>query len=209
MKRKTWVIIILGLLSIIISAITATYMSGGVLDAFDKVNAGLTLSSEFEKSAADSIYNELGKYKANDTVLYTRVIQLRQICKMHVLYIDSLKSDIITQSGGIDSSSNQVIKRDDINIGKRLVLDNGAGETLFSKRIVLKNALLNVCNTDSCRRKIENIFKGEKDITAYDWSNKTFSHTPVVAVLTILSKFKNDCVSAEKEVLRDLLQKPS
>ena len=181
------------------SLMSCRFLSDRTLDAFHEVNEGLDSANSRQRLANDSLFGK------QDAAFYETTSQLRKACNSHIAYIDLLKKDLIALSGGEDSTTGELIGRDNIDVATRYMVDEGRGDTLLAKRNEVKRVLLTACIDDTTKRGIEELFQlpGKEK----DWSKRMFNHVPATAAITILSKFENDCISGEGWVIESLMKK--
>ncbi len=121
---------------------------------------------------------------------------------------------VVTNSG-----DSLVLKaQDDLNITPEVMLTKGRGKELQSSIEEYKSYLISIIEKYSHRnsnKMIENInesinvsdpqkIKGQAGENYRTWVQQNFESTPVVASITMLSKYQNDVMNAESEVLRFL-----
>jgi len=183
----------------------AGWLQHEIRDSFNKVNNGLGAYNDFQKSSTDSLYAMIAIHKALNVELYFSALQVREECRGYREYVDSLNAEIVSMAGGIDTETNEVKKGMDIEIPTQLLVKDGKGDTLLLRREELKDVLLNACSTDSARQRLMFTFNDETPGPGTRQSKKIFNNVPVVAALTILTAYKNDCLNCEKEVLKDII----
>ncbi len=215
----------IGMMYLILTAMLALNVSKEAIEAFKKVDKSLTqtitnyvsknnlIYSEFDRAAAENP-TKAGKFKTAAYEVKTRADEIFN-------YIQDLKIEIITTAEGTETPAvkgNEVfieeVKRiDDTNIPSQILI--GAGEngkantlkalmndyreflitTLDGKNPTAEAALLASLNTDDGH---------DPDGQPARWENLTFQTLPLVAVITILSKFQVDVRNGETEVINQL-----
>ena len=123
------------------------------------------------------------------------------------LYIEYLKQRIINESGGMDEEG-MPEHMDNIDVTTNLLVTNKAGDTLQNKMNDLRRFLLHqVQGQDSAIRFI--VLKAEVNPDTRNphqsWAEENFNHMPVIAAITILTKYQNDVRSSELVVLNCIL----
>jgi gliding motility-associated protein GldM len=215
----------IGMMYLVLTAMLALNVSKEAVEAFKKVDKGLTLTianyalknnliyEEFDRAAAENP-EKAGKYK---TAAYEVKARANEVFE----FIQDLKIEIITTAEGPETPAvngrevliEKVQKIDDNNVPSEILIganENGkAGAmkallneyreflitTLDGKNPTAENALRSSLNTDDSKNE-----DGETE----RWENLTFQTLPLVAVITIMSKFQVDVRNAETEVLNHL-----
>ena len=215
----------IGMMYLVLTAMLALNVSKEAVEAFKKVDKGLTqtianyslkndlIYKEFDRAAAENP-EKAGKYKTMAMDVKTRSEEIFN-------YIQDLKIEIIKTAEGDDTPAingreviiEKVQKIDENNVPSEILIganENGKANnlkalineyreflitTLDGKNPTAENALISSLNTDDSRNE-----DGELE----RWQNLTFQTLPLVAVITILSKYQVDVRNAETEVLNHL-----
>jgi len=218
----------IGMMYLVLTAMLALNVSKEAVEAFKKVDKGLTLTianyaiknnliySEFDRAAAENP-TKAGKYK-------TLAYQVKERADEAFNFIQDLKIEIITKTErGIDAEKPQVkdnevlienIKRiDDPNVPTEILV--GANEN--GKAYYLKNVLNeyrdfliatlegnNTTAEDAIRVSLNTDDGKDPDGQRAPWANMTFQTLPLVAVICILSEMQLSVRNGETEVLNYL-----
>jgi gliding motility-associated protein GldM len=215
----------IGMMYLVLTAMLALNVSKEAVEAFKKVDKGLTrtianyslkndlIYKEFDRAAAENP-GKAGKYKAMAMEVKSRSDEIFN-------YIQDLKIEIITTAEGPETPAvngreiiiEKVQKIDENNVPSEILIganENGKANnlkalineyrdflitTLDGKNPTAEDALKTSLNTDDAQNE-----DGEKE----RWENLTFQTLPLVAVITILSKFQVDVRNAETEVINHL-----
>jgi gliding motility-associated protein GldM len=215
----------IGMMYLVLTAMLALNVSKEAVEAFKKVDKGLTLTvanyalknnliyQQFDRAAAENPA-KAGKYK-------TTAYQVKERADEAFNFLQGLKIEIINKAEGPDNPAvkgNEVIieevKRiDDNNIPSEILIganENGKANdlkavlseyreflitTLDGKNPSAEEALRKSLNTDDAKNK---------DGVTERWENLNFQTLPLVAVITIMSKMQVDVRNAETEVLNYL-----
>jgi len=216
----------IGMMYLVLTAMLALNVSKDAVEAFKKVDQGLTKTVENYIIKNNLIYSEFDRADAENPKKAgpwkTKAYAVKQRADEASDYIQDLKIEIIKTAEGDDSPAldgNKVIieevKRiDENNIPSQILIgadENGKAndlkallddyrefliETLEGKSITSEAALRSMINTDP----VYNSKTKENE----KWENGTFQTLPLVAVITILSKLQVDVRNAETEVLNYL-----
>lgn len=217
----------IGMMYLVLTAMLALNVSKEAVEAFKKVDKGLTTTianyikkneitySAFDRAAAENP-EKAGKWK-------NKAYEVKQGADDLFNYIQGLKVEIITEAEGAESEAllpdNQIdaqkIKRiDDTNVPSQILIGSGESgkanalkaainqyrdflvETLDGGDKNAESSILSTLNTDDPRNP--------ENTGTEKWENATFQTLPLVAVITILSKFQVDVRNAEADVLNFL-----
>ncbi|MEI6047954.1 MAG: gliding motility protein GldM [Bacteroidota bacterium] len=215
----------IGMMYLILTAMLALNVSKEAIEAFIKVDKGLTLTianyaiknnliySEFNRADAEN-HTKAGKYK-------TAAFLVKERADEAFDFVQGLKIAIITEAEGAESPAvkgNEVfieeVKRiDDTNIPSQILIganENGQANdlkvvlneyreflltTLEGKNPTSEEVLKKSLNTDDGK---------DPDGQPARWENLTFQTLPLVAVITIMSEIQVNIRNAETEVLNYL-----
>jgi len=215
----------IGMMYLVLTAMLALNVSKEAVEAFKKVDKGLTLTvanyalkndliyREFDRAAAENPA-KAGKYK-------TLAYQVKERADEAFNFIQGLKIEIINTAEGPETTAvkgNEVlieeVKRiDDTNVPSEILIganENGKANdlkallndyrefliaTLDGKNPSSEEALRKSLNTDDAKNEA-----GETE----RWENLTFQTLPLVAVICILSEFQVSVRNGETEVLNYL-----
>lgn len=216
----------IGMMYLVLTAMLALNVSKEAVEAFKKVDKGLTktvnnyviknnlIYADFDRADAENP-KKAGPWKTKAYAVKQRADELSD-------YIQGLKIEIITTAEGSETPAvngsevivEEVKKIDDANIPSQILIgadENGKAndlkallddyrefliETLDGKSLISEEALRSMLNTDP----IYNSKTKENE----RWENGTFQTLPLVAVITILSKLQVDVRNSETEVLNYL-----
>jgi gliding motility-associated protein GldM len=216
----------IGMMYLVLTAMLALNVSKEAVEAFKKVDKGLTLTianyaqkndliyKDFDRAAAENPA-KAGKYK-------TAAFQVKERADEVFNFIQGLKIEIINTAEGPENTAvkgneveiEAVKKIDDSNIPSQILIganENGKANdlkallneyrdflvtTLEGKNPTAEVALKKILETADGINKKT----GEKE----RWENFTFQTLPLVAVICILSEYQLNVRNAETEVLNYL-----
>lgn len=215
----------IGMMYLVLTAMLALNVSKEAVEAFKKVDKGLTqtianyaaknnlIYQEFDRAAAENPA-KAGSYKTTAYAVKERADEAFD-------FIQGLKIEIINTAEGPDNTAvkgdeviiEEVKKIDDNNVPSEILIganENGKAtdlkdvlanyrefliETLEGKNPSAEEALRNTINTEDGRNEDGEIEK---------WENLNFQTLPLVAVICILSEYQLSVRNAETEVLNYL-----
>jgi len=215
----------IGMMYLVLTAMLALNVSKEAVEAFKKVDKGLTLTVANYALKNDLIYKESDRAAAENPAKAGKyksiALQVKERADEAFNFIQGLKIEIITTAEGPETPAikgNEVIieevkKIDENNIPSEILIganENGKANdlkavlneyreflisTLEGKNPSAEDALKTSLNTDDGKNE-----DGERE----RWENLSFQALPLVAVITILSKMQVDVRNAETEVLNYL-----
>ena len=215
----------IGMMYLVLTAMLALNVSKEAVEAFKKVDKGLTLTIANYSLKNDLIYKEFDRAAAENPAkagkYRSAAFQIKERADEAFSFIQDLKIKIITTAEGPETQAvkgseviiEEVKKIDDNNVPSEILIganENGKANdlkallseyrdflisTLEGKNPQAEEALRKSLNTDDGKNK-----SGEKE----RWENLNFQALPLVAVITIMSKMQVDVRNAETEVLNFL-----
>jgi gliding motility-associated protein GldM len=215
----------IGMMYLVLTAMLALNVSKEAVEAFKKVDKGLTLTvanytlknnlfyEQFDRAAAENP-EKAGKYKIAAYEVKARANEVFD-------FLQDLKVEIITTAEGPETpavSGKEVIiekvqKIDENNIPSQILIganENGKANTLKALLNEYRDFLITTLNgknptAEAALRSSLNTDPGKNKYGETErWENFTFQTLPLVAVITIMSKFQVDVRNAETEVLNYL-----
>lgn len=197
----------INLLYIVLIAMLALNVSSEILNAFKTVNESIHHSNESIDEKNAIIYNQFEKQMAQDPQkvgpLLEKAKDVKQQAAALVVYIDSLKQQIIRESGGLDDSG-QIKRMDDLDAPSRVMENWKNGPELKAKMEKLRDNLLayypaaqRASANKAFPLQIQNPPAGSKK----NWTQLNFDMVPSIAAITILSKFQNDVKNSEAQII--------
>ncbi|MBK9392253.1 MAG: gliding motility protein GldM [Bacteroidetes bacterium] len=215
----------IGMMYLVLTAMLALNVSKEAVEAFKKVDKGLTqtianyavkndqIYKEFDRAAAENPA-KAGKYKS-------AALQVKERADEAYNFIQGLKILIINTAEGPENlavSGNEVdvekvLKIDDNNTPSEILIganENGKANDLKAILVEYREFLITVLdgkspNVEEALRKSINTEDGKnKDGATERWENLNFQTLPLVAVICILSEYQLTVRNAETEVLNYL-----
>ena len=215
----------IGMMYLVLTAMLALNVSKEAVEAFKKVDKGLTLTIANYSQKNDLIYKEFDRAAAENPAkagkYRSAAFQIKERADEAFSFIQDLKIEIITTAEGEDTPAvkgtevfiEEVKKIDENNVPSEILIganENGKANdlkavineyreflisTLEGKNPTAEEALRSSLNTEDGKNQ-----SGERE----RWENLNFQALPLVAVITIMSKMQVDVRNAETEVLNFL-----
>ena len=205
----------IGMMYLVLTAMLALNVSADVLNAFTKVQQGLTSTiANFSKKNAE-LYSEIEMaYNLNQQKVAgvrEKAGEIRQSTKELVDFIEQFKYKMVVLADGEEEADVQDIKaKDNLDVGGQVMLLEGHGKELRKmltsyreklagfvavKDSVLRNSVLTHLATDD-PKPVDGEFKS--------WESSKFEGIPLVGVVTILTMYQADILSTESDVVKYL-----
>lgn len=215
----------IGMMYLVLTAMLALNVSKEAVEAFKKVDKGITLSvanyelknnltySEFDRAAAENP-TKAGKYK-------TAAYQVKERADEVFSFIQDLKKEIIIKAEGPETTAingdqiniEEVKRIDENNIPSQVLIgasENGKATDLkalindYREFLVSSMEGKNPTAEEVIRKSLNTDDGRDPDGQRTRWENMTFQTLPLVAVITILSEMQLNVRNAETEVLNTL-----
>jgi gliding motility-associated protein GldM len=204
---------------LVLTALLALNVSAEIFNAFDMVDKGLVKANDALDASNASLPAQIKKSAEKGAQFKTyadRVDQVIATSKEGSEFIEGIKDFLVENGGGyIEVNGLQQLKAlRDYDLTTRLLVDQGKGEELKAKMMDLKQKFLTFVDKED-----QAVFAKNLPINIDDeswqkstnrkasWSDYTFGHMPLGAVMPIFSKFTNDIKSSEATVLNYLAGK--
>jgi gliding motility-associated protein GldM len=212
----------IGMMYLILTAMLALNVSKEAVEAFKKVDKGLTKTIQNYAAKNSIIYEAFDKKAAENPVkggpARDKAYEVKQRADELFNYIQELKIQIITTAEGKDTPAvkgkeiviDEVKKIDDNNVPSQILIganENGKANDLKALIASYRDDMIQIVNGKniSIEESLKSIFdtqdglnkSGEKE----RWENLSFQALPLVAVITLLSKTQVDVRNAETDVL--------
>jgi gliding motility-associated protein GldM len=204
----------IGILYLVLLGLVALNVPDSLLDAFKNITNSLDTSRKNVTTGIDNTYSAFEKTKLKEQPdrakpVYDRAKQASKVAEELNTYIESLKTLLVKEGGGIDTTINDVKGRDNLDISPRIMVADKNADKLKAK-------------IDETRKKLIELLP-EKDRTGINFSlnanhpqggkgpKKTWQQAyfgdgiPLGATLTTLAKIQADNKNAENEVVKKIL----
>lgn len=202
----------INMIYLVLTAILALNVSNEVLDAFKGVNDSIDISNSSQQSKNGNIYSEFRKQFANDSArtaaAFSKANKARELSKYLYNLLEKHKQQMILEAGGIDRETGKIHCDDDIDVSTRLFVEQGDGkngkELKRQIETTRKELLALLDETDRNEADHSLALKIDYSNDGRAWEFAKFNHVPVVAAVTLLSKYQSDVLQAEGHVVEKL-----
>jgi len=202
----------INMMYLVLTALLALNVSSEILNAFKTVNKSLENTNNTVNNSTMSIMTSL-EQKSKDPVTAVKgqvwlpkAQQVQNYSKTLFTYIQGLKDQILTESGGSTTDPDKKFKEDNLDIATRLLVEKGKGKELLQKLSEYKTNILKkidpkIDSAFSSALPIDLNIPSSRSKAGKTWEGAYFHMVPTVAALTILSKFQNDVKTSENRVV--------
>jgi gliding motility-associated protein GldM len=212
----------IGMMYLILTAMLALNVSKEAVEAFKKVDKGLTRTIANYASKNSIIYEAFDKKAAENAVkggpARDKAYEVKQRADELFNYIQDLKIEIINKAekpgnlavNGKEINIDEVKKIDDNNVPSEILIganENGKANDLKALIASYRDDMIQIVNGKnlSIEESLKSIFDTRDGLNKSNekerWENLNFQTLPLVAVVTILSKMQVDVRNAETDVL--------
>ena len=217
----------IGMMYLVLTAMLALNVSKEAVEAFIRVDKGLTKTIANYAAKNSIIYEAFDKAAAQNPAkagpAKEKAYEVKQRADELFNYIQDLKIEIITTREGKDTKAvkgkevdiEAVKFIDDTNVPSQILIgSNFQGKAFFLKTVIAsyRDDMISMVGGKnmSIEESLKNIFNTEDGLDkAGDkerWETLNFQTLPLVAVITILSKMQVDVRNAETDVLNFLYE---
>lgn len=202
----------IGMMYLVLTAMLALNVSADVLNAFTKVQEGLSGTIGNYKKKNAEVYNEIEMaYNLNPAkVAATRekTLKIKEEASELVDYIEGLKERIVKLADGPEGDVMNIQSKDNLDIGGQVMLNERAGGELKKKLDSFRELLLSYIDTkDSVlRASISNNLRTDvpNGNQLQVWESYKFESIPLVGVVTMLTLYQSIVLTAERETINYL-----
>ena len=217
----------IGMMYLVLTAMLALNVSKEAVEAFKKVDKGLTLAIENYSIKNDLIYKDFDRAAAENPAkagnFRTSAYQVKERADETFNYIQELKIEIILKAEkdpetpavvGNQINIDKVEKHiDDTNVPSEILIganENGKANDLKALLSEYREFLIsvlegkNIAAEEALRNSLNTDDGKNEDGEMERWENLNFQTLPLVAVICILSEFQVNVRNAETEVLNFL-----
>ncbi len=202
---------------LVLTAMLALNVSAEILNAFDIVNNSINTSNTSIDNKNEVTYKQFAKLMTTDAAkvgpLNEKANKVKALSAAAHTYIENLKKEIITASGGLDEKG-EIKGKDNLDAATRIMENQKKGPELQKQLADLRQQLLAVINP-----KDKAAFEANLPLRVNDpelkgpvkksWTTYHFNMVPSIAAVTILGKFQNDIKNSEAMIIDKLLKEVS
>lgn len=208
------------LMYLVLTAMLALNITKEVLDAFSTINTSIEQSNDGIKKknertyyAFEHIADKNDELKAKQQLLYPKALQIKEESERMVTYLEEWKQKIVQKGGGwiTEYGVRKVKTMDDIDIPTRMFVEEKNGDKVKAEMQGFVNKILAIGggeNTEQLRKQLPIQFpkleRTEMNPQG-DWTYGTFHNIPVIAAITLFSKWQSDVRNSEAQMIENLM----
>lgn len=207
----------IGILYLVLLGLIALNVPDSLLDAFKNITDSLDHSRENVTTSIGNTYSAFEQTKLKEQPerakpVYDKAKQASKIAEDLNKYVETIKTKLIEEGGGINKETGDVDARDNLDISPRIMINEKNAETLKKKiedtRAQLL-ALLDPKDREGINFSLDATApKAKGGNKQKEWGEAYFGDgIPLGASLTTLAKIQADAKNAENEVVKKLLGK--
>jgi len=216
--------IMINLMYLVLTALLALNVSSEILAAFRTINKSIARSNEsISKKNGDKyeIFEESMKIPSERPKVepfYNNAKEVKAASEDLISYLENWKKRVVAQSGGWrDSSAGIILNESDLHASTDLLVEpksgGRGGDSIKNRLEAYRAQLLKVVGMDTGSQlakqlplKVESVEKSDANPKG-EWSAGNFYNMPVIATVTLLSKFQNDIKNSEAMIIDLLFEK--
>jgi gliding motility-associated protein GldM len=208
----------IGILYLVLLGLAATTITDKVLEAFYTIKLSLDSTSVALQKATDDRMASFQSSKLKDdpvraTPYWDRANKVKAVCDELNKSIDGIRDLFVSQGGGYNPNSTEVVNRADVDLSPHLMTGIGpnARAAALKKQILdTREKLMAILTPDEIRTgvtiSLDAPDPGKREGIKHTWEDDCFGDgTPLTAAMTALSKIQMDVKNTENSVVRKIL----
>ena len=207
----------MGILYLVLLGLVALSVPDNLLDAFKNIKNSLDTSTSNVDKGINDTYSAFEKSKLKEQhdraqPIYDRAKKATTVAKALNDYIQALREQLTAEGGGINTTTNDVEARDNLDVSPRIMITQKKGEELRQKINETRSALLALLKNDKERAGVNfSLDAVDPPSTAGQGPHKSWEEAyfgdgiPLGATMTTLAKIQTDNKNAENEVVKKIL----
>lgn len=208
------------LMYLVLTAMLALNITKEVLDAFSTINTsiensniGIKEKNDLTYRAFDHIADKNPDLKAKKEKLYPLALQIKAESEKTIAYLEDWKQKIVKEGGGWikENGVDKVKVMDDIDIPSRMFVEDKNGQKVRSQLEEYVNKIIAIGGAPdeaSLRKRLPIQFPATPKTDnnpSGDWTFGTFHNIPVIAAITLFSKWQSDVRNSESLLIEHLM----
>jgi len=205
----------IGILYLVLLGLVALNVPDSLLDAFKNISDNIAVSKSNVQAGIDNTFDAFEKTKLKEQPdrakpIYDKAKSASAIANELNNYVEELKKILAEKAEGIEESTGDYKKRDDLDISSQVMINEKKAEELHKKIDQTRDKLMALL-TEKERVGVKLSLsveapKAKSGNTAKTWEQANFGDgIPMGAAMTILTKIQGDAKNAESEVVKKIL----
>ena len=202
----------INMMYLVLTAMLALNVTAEVLNAFKTVDDGIGRSNQSLEVKNASLFSDfqmqMGMDAKKTEPFKKKAEESQKICKALYDQLETYKQQVIKEAGGYDPKSGQLASNDNIDIATRLFVEEKNGKAIKEAIQKSREQLLALPSTEDKAQFVQSmplLIDESKD--GMSWEFHKFNHVPTVAAVTLLSKYQNDALAAENQLVEYFYKK--
>ena len=202
----------INMMYLVLTAILALNVTSEVLNAFKTVDDGIGQSNHSLQVKTAGLFTEfntqmeLDRKKAEPYKL--KADEAQKISTALYDQLEQYKQQIIKEAGGYDSKTWQLVNNDNLDIATRIFVEQNNGKKLKEEILKTREQLLALSPEEDRNAISASIpLNIEESKDKFPWEFHKFNQIPTVAALTLLSKYQNDVLASENQLVEYFYKK--
>lgn len=195
---------------LILTAMLALNVSAEILKAFFLMETSMDQTGVNMTAKNDEILSAFDRLLITQPDLtrpyYDKAMEAERLNNEFNQYVENLKNILIDETGGReeseDGSKTELVGRDDIEKHANYLINEGKGKELMDKINNTHDQLLALLPKEDVKNVRSDL--NAQDYGTQSWASFHFEHSPLAAVVAMMSKIQNDCKVTTNDVLRNL-----
>ncbi len=209
----------INMMYLVLTALLALNVSAEVLKSFHMVEVSMdSAGRNIDEKNANTMksiakfHNDL-KDDTKGTEAYNKSLEVKKIAEEGLKYFTELKATLIANAGGRKQTdefpegdpNEEVAQPSNIEIHANFMIKKGEGAKVKAKINEIRTKLLALCPADKRSFVKSDLNAEDPKNSTQTWESQIFEHTPLAAVIALMSKTQNDIKNTESQVL-DILK---
>ncbi|MEP6614868.1 MAG: gliding motility protein GldM [Mucilaginibacter sp.] len=205
----------MGILYLVLLGLVALSVPDSLLDAFKNITNSLDASTNNVNKGLNDTYTNFENTKLKEqhdraAPIYKRATDARATAEALIKHVQDIRDELVKAGGGISEKTNDVDKREDLDISPYIMVTGKKGEALRQDIEETHTKLLGYLKDEKERQGINFSLNADapKQLTGPQktWEEAYFGDgIPLGAALTTLAKIQTDTKNAENEVVKRIL----
>jgi gliding motility-associated protein GldM len=199
----------INMMYLVLTALLALNVSAEILKSFHMVEISMDRAGEnIDKKnvntlAAIARYHKDIPTDPTGTTAFNKSIEAKKIAEEGVKYFAELKDQLIVSAGGRKDGNpeEEVAQASNIELHANLMINKGKGAEVKAKINKIKADLLALMPADKKDLIKSDLHTDNPKNSSQTWESEMFEHTPLAAVVALMSKTQNDIKNTESQVL--------
>lgn len=202
----------INMMYLVLTALLALNVSAEILKAFHLVEVSMNKAGANIDSKNAAILKAIDKYVDNNKndakgkAAQASAAKVDKVAKDALAYLKALKDQLIQGAGGRKEGNpdEEIAEASNIEKHANLFMKQGKGAELKAKVNQWRVEMVNALPADRKVNVKSDLVAEDPKNSKQTWESEMFEHTPVAAVVTLLTKLENDVKNTEAQVLDEL-----